>query len=353
MKKSFANGFLTFPAVLLMFSPFYEDTYKASMSILVVGDFNNINVDDAQMKVKVWAKLKEMRTKGVFKNVTNFSDNFIAYNYAVEKFKEECMKLQISENSLPFLGIVEIDEEGIPVKVLWSVWIDDPDTAISALKVELGISTVKVSPEELEFLNESLLVAIFYDRLPEIKRFFSRGAEANARIYRNHWLKGFTPLDLAAMSNNTEVVSLLLSKGADVNSRDEYGRTPQHFAAGAQFIGCGEGGWETISLLLSKGADVNEMDKDGRTPLHFAAIRGELKSASFLLSKGADVNAIDNKGRTPLHEAICSIKIVEILVESGADVNAILDNGWTPLHWAEVNLRTEVAEFLRKHGGVW
>jgi len=53
--------------------------------------------------------------------------------------------------------------------------------------------------------------------------------------------------------------------------------------------------------LLSKGADVNSRDNDGRTPLHLAYLSGHVQVAELLLSKGADVNSKDNDGRTPIY----------------------------------------------------
>jgi len=46
-----------------------------------------------------------------------------------------------------------------------------------------------------------------------------------------------------------------------------------------------------VSELISKGADVNAKDEDGMTPLHWAASQGHKDIAELLIAKGADVNA--------------------------------------------------------------
>ena len=53
------------------------------------------------------------------------------------------------------------------------------------------------------------------------------GAEVDARDLQDGW----TPLQLAAMRGHDSCVQLLVVKGANVNSRDNYGGTAAHKAA--------------------------------------------------------------------------------------------------------------------------
>jgi ankyrin repeat protein len=57
---------------------------------------------------------------------------------------------------------------------------------------------------------------------------------------------------------------------------------------------------DVVSLLISKGADVNKIDANGRSPLMMAAIVGHVTCARLLIDQGADVNIKDIKGRTAL-----------------------------------------------------
>jgi ankyrin repeat protein len=56
---------------------------------------------------------------------------------------------------------------------------------------------------------------------------------------------------------------------------------------------------DTVKLLLERGAEVDSKDNDGRTPLSWAARRPEAV-VKLLLERGAELDSKDNYGRTPL-----------------------------------------------------
>jgi len=57
---------------------------------------------------------------------------------------------------------------------------------------------------------------------------------------------------------------------------------------------------EIVTLLLNQGADVNIRDRKGETPLMRTAAEGQLGLVTMLIEKGADVNAQATKGETAL-----------------------------------------------------
>ena len=104
--------------------------------------------------------------------------------------------------------------------------------------------------------------------------------------------EGRNPLHiLAYRGKNKEVFNYFLSKGVDVNEKDEEGRTPFMNAAYLNSL-------DIIQLLAPKVANINEWDKDGRSALAFAIQRNSLEVVNFLLEKGADAKFIDAKGNT-------------------------------------------------------
>ena len=75
-----------------------------------------------------------------------------------------------------------------------------------------------------------------------------------------------------------------------------WNQTPLHIAAKANARAAAE-------ALVSRGADIEARDNGGSTPLHKAALGNARETAEWLVSRGADIEARDNADDTPLHEA--------------------------------------------------
>jgi ankyrin repeat protein len=82
----------------------------------------------------------------------------------------------------------------------------------------------------------------------------------------------------------------------DLSLTDDAGQTPLHLAA----IHCRT---NVLALLLERGAKVDARAKGGATPLHLAAQAGCVDAVIILLQHGADINARDDDGHTPMARA--------------------------------------------------
>ena len=132
---------------------------------------------------------------------------------------------------------------------------------------------------------------------------------------------GSAPLHSAVERNeNIEIVELLLKRGAEVDARDEDGKTPLHWAI--RTIWNRDLAPQLMRLLLNYGADPAAKNIYGDSSLHMT--RGKVELARLLLDSGADAGAVNNKGETILHRAFMSgpnFEFTELLLSRGANVN--------------------------------
>ncbi|XP_071818880.1 transient receptor potential cation channel subfamily A member 1 homolog isoform X3 [Apostichopus japonicus] len=162
-----------------------------------------------------------------------------------------------------------------------------------------------------------------------------------------------TPLHVACTHGSTEIVAMLIKKGAAIRCKDEQDNTPLHLA-------CLEGHTEIVKLLFSAGEDQNVLgemltDKDNNNfgnPLHLAVDSGENDIIELCLNHNANVNAVCGGRNTPLHSACESSNIdtVKLLVERGAKIDSRNSEQSTPLHKACRTNRHRVVEYLLTNG---
>ncbi|XP_043849477.1 NF-kappa-B inhibitor beta [Dromiciops gliroides] len=93
--------------------------------------------------------------------------------------------------------------------------------------------------------------------------------------------QGHTPLHVAVIHKDTEMVQLLREAGADLNKPEPTcGRSPLHLAVEAETS-------EVLQLLLDGGADPKARMYGGRTPLGSATLRSDPLLARLLRAHGA------------------------------------------------------------------
>jgi ankyrin repeat protein len=236
-----------------------------------------------------------------------------------------------------------------------------------------------------------ILLAARTGAVPVADVLVRHGANVNAR----EEFRKQSALMWAAAESHPEMVSFLISKGADVNARAEAndwanqmtseprvqyrptgGLTPLLYAARAGCRGC-------IEALLKGGADIDLPNPDGMTPLMMAIDNSHYEEALYLLHKGANPNTWDWWGRTPIYVVAnmrggpdsnagprepASLELVRTLLNAGVNPNHqlnmlqpgrsgnsgrfkddLLNTGATPLLRAAQTFDNDVVKALVEH----
>lgn len=136
----------------------------------------------------------------------------------------------------------------------------------------------------------------------------------------------------------------LLDQGADINARDDIGRTSLMRAVLQNF-------GATVALLIERGANVNIKDNFSGSALLYAVALEHTDLVNALLDAGAFVDSSGYNGTTPLMcAAECGYDaIAQLLIDRGAQVNVQDYSGWTALMYAVEADERDMVQLLLAH----
>ncbi|XP_043850025.1 transient receptor potential cation channel subfamily A member 1 [Dromiciops gliroides] len=221
--------------------------------------------------------------------------------------------------------------------------------------VKLMISSYSGSDDIINTLDgndETLLhrVALF-DHHELAEYLISMGANLNSID-----CEGRSPLLLATSSASWNVMNLLLSKGANVEIKDYFGRNFLHLTV-LQPYGLKNLKQEFLQMQHIKNLVMDE-DIDGCTPLHYACSQGVPLSVNNLLCLNVSICTKSKDNKSPLHFAanFGRINTCQRLVRDMTDTRLLNEgdqSGMTPLHLAAKNGHDKVVKFLLKKGALF
>ncbi|XP_065836960.1 uncharacterized protein [Oscarella lobularis] len=136
------------------------------------------------------------------------------------------------------------------------------------------------------------------------------------------------------LARDAKMARYLISTGADIEARDDEGRTP--------FLSAIQNGYRAVmEVLIEKGCNIHAKGRYGEA-LAYASLIGHLKIIKRLIGLGLNVNDKSSVwGNTSLHW-ICrenQVEIAKYLLSVGSDIEAVNDWGRTPfleaIYWGK------------------
>ncbi|GAM17870.1 hypothetical protein SAMD00019534_010450 [Acytostelium subglobosum LB1] len=223
----------------------------------------------------------------------------------------------------------------IPVlKVLIKAGAKDKDRTNTALHYTVASNKIQSTrlllahqPEAVNFRDVGGTSPIFLAAQSNFSAMMHLLLEHGARVDYMVEQTNDTLAHVLAFSGTVSDMELITSKGVDINALNILGETALHIAATS-------GNKDMIDYLVKKrGLDVNLKSVDGSTPLLIAVKQHKLSTARQLLELGASPNIGDEEFRFPIHEAahIGLPKMVMLLLEYDADTKVVTKGGMTAL----------------------
>lgn len=208
-------------------------------------------------------------------------------------------KLTSSMKSISFKSIITTSELRRQTSALKPTDNKNNNTGTTAINNDINFN-INIKDPFVNYTEMSPLVAIIKARLPDPSRVHSKNtlliADQIGGAVNFINTAGYTALHMAAAFGQDQVVSLLLEKGAQIDSQDHFGYTPLHRAAE-------KGHLTTVRLLVTHGEGEGE-GQDLNQEQYQDPSRGQ-GSGQYPdqrerkgQCKGADVNCVANDGVT-------------------------------------------------------
>ncbi|KAJ6587435.1 ankyrin repeat domain-containing protein [Mycena vulgaris] len=171
------------------------------------------------------------------------------------------------------------------------------------------LTQVKIASEAKD---QALYTASYRGHSQMVQLLLDKGADVNAQggYFGN-------ALQAASFSGHELMVQLLINKDADVNAQGgRYWNALQAASLNGHEL--------VVQLLIDKGADVNAHGGEYGNALQAALLNGHELVVQLLINKGADINAEGGEYGNALQAASYRghEHVVQLLIDKGADVNA-------------------------------
>ena len=183
-------------------------------------------------------------------------------------------------------------------------------------------------------------------------------AEADVNACRRVKSPGWSVLHAATFAGDTQIVKLLLDKGAKITESlwyTSFTKSRENGRCSRMHSACscaGKGNEEMVKTLIHAGDNPNQVLSDGTNALHYAALNPN-PAVGILLIKEYKVNLNQRaeNGKTPFF-LVKNSSLIACFLENGAEVDVVDEDGWSRLYWECFCIKNnpEIIILLLNHG---
>ena len=216
--------------------------------------------------------VETMRSKGYGVNVDLDHKGRLPLHIAVKKGRTDLIEnLQPKADGLGILNIpYHSNKQNLDLCALALSVLKGQIACLDMVK-QLGkipLASLRVGAEKMTLLH----LAIHANQLDTLKHLLTIYFEDTKTLLNIPDGKGYTPIILAAHLGDSAAATLLIEKGANIESRDFRGRTALHHAAFMKQVA-------VIRVLAAYRAELKPLDLDGKTPLQLVEGQETFKNA--------------------------------------------------------------------------
>jgi ankyrin repeat protein len=188
-----------------------------------------------------------------------------------------------------------------------------------------------------------LWIAVWNEDTAMVSLLITGGADVNQRLVGKDGVS-LGCMDVACQNGLTDIVEMLVDHGANINTKGPVGHSPLRIASRNGHV-------DIVKFLIGKGAEIDSEGDDRATPLESAAGKGHLDIVMLLIDAGAKINHQDKDGDTPLGEAARGgyLDVVQYLLSKGADISLKDNDGSSAEDIAKASGQAKVEALLKSH----
>ena len=221
-------------------------------------------------------------------------------------------------------------------------------SSLETITVNTLLQNSKADMNYTYFDDARVSQAILENNISYVKEYIKKYKQINIPLTNNDYNNRL--IHLAAGSNYTEILTMLIALKANLNITNKLLETPIHFAVRSKNI-------ENINSILVQGVDLNLANNTGETAMFYAMKTGDIRIINMLYNNNSPIHGVDKHGNNLISFCILNCpsykeddetipntkgEIIQFLIEHGISTEQKNNAGYSPLEMVSKQINKEI-----------